>query len=200
MTTKRAISTGFILLALVLAWGAAYKGVDADAALGPVTKDNGAYMQTVTQEISFSEGGSLSLTNANGSVTVTTWHQPKVWMQATKRVRPSGVGFLARLFGGAGMSREKAAGYLDRIVIEVSKDEKRLGIKTRYPKGARGVSLSVAYEVRVPGKAALTVDTSNGRIAVTGLEGDVRLRSSNGRLECKQSRHNKVAKLVLGVV
>jgi len=45
-----------------------------------------------------------------------------------------------------------------------------------------GKSLKTEYHIRVPKWAAVTVDTSNGDVTATGIEGALRVSATNGRI------------------
>lgn len=113
------------------------------------------------------DGGTLSIENINGDITITGGPGNEVQIIATKK---------------AG-SQE----YLDGIEIHVSADNNRINIRTQHPKssnrwfGHGDGSGSVTYEVIAPASTNLdSIDTVNGEIEVAGISGDVSADTTNG--------------------
>jgi len=149
----------------------------------------GVHTQTVVKEMAFRPGGSLSVTTSNGSITVSSWDEPEIRIEAEKRmnVRSSGINVFGIRFRSRRPFRsvEEAERYFADLEIGVSGDENDMEVTTRYPRKKRNVGISVSYEVRMPRDAKLTLRTSNGTISVADISGTVRLRSSNGRVACE---------------
>lgn len=155
-------------------------------------KINGVHTQTVVREVTFRPGGSLEVTTANGSITVSSWDEPKIRIEAEKRinVRSSGISVLGIRFRSRRPFRtvEEAERYFAELKVDVSGDEDDVEVTTRYPRRIRNVNVSVSYEIRMPRDAELVLRTSNGKISVADISGNVRLKSSNGRVECEHVR------------
>lgn len=113
-------------------------------------------------------GGTFQLENVNGSVLVEGWNRDEVQVRAVKT-------------GSAGL------GDLDRVRIEVQSSPGALAVRTRYP-AAEGADVAVEYHVFVPYRIMLgSVQTVNGSVRVSGVEGQGRLRSVNGNVEVLDS-------------
>jgi DUF4097 and DUF4098 domain-containing protein YvlB len=110
-------------------------------------------------------GGSFSLENVNGRVTLTTWDEPRVRIEADRAARS-----------------EKG---LRELRVEIEGDGRRVSVRTRTPRGFRfgGSGGRVDYHVTLPADAEVRVSTVNGRIEIEGLAGAVRASATNGRVE-----------------
>lgn len=127
----------------------------------------------VTKEESYSfnisEGGTLSVSNVNGSVRVTGGGGDTVEIHATKSAESQKV--------------------LDKIEIKISQSDDSIEIETDLPDSSRwlnwgGDSGSVSYEITVPSGINLdSIDTVNGQVEVRGVSGDVHAESVNGELD-----------------
>ena len=109
-------------------------------------------------------GGTLSITNVNGSVQVEAWDREEVYLQAVKESKTSPVDE-------------------SRVQIEVASSADALQVVTRYPK-EDGLDVTVEYRVRVPARLLQThVETVNGNVRVRGLRSRGDLRTVNGDVE-----------------
>lgn len=107
--------------------------------------------------------GVVSLENINGSVSIKTWNESKVEVKAIK----------------TGPSQEK----LDLVKIDISSQADHLTIDTIYPKESKNLNVSVKYELTVPKTVNLSnIDTVNGSIEITGLEGNIQTHTVNGSI------------------
>ncbi|MEE8495945.1 MAG: DUF4097 family beta strand repeat-containing protein [Xanthomonadales bacterium] len=127
----------------------------------------------VTEEESYSfelsEGGRLSVSNVNGSITVTGGSGDSVEIVAIKTA-----------------DNQKA---LDGIEIEITNTADSIEIETDLPNSSRWFGggnngASVTYEIKVPASTNLdSVETVNGHVEVGGVLGDVQAESVNGSLD-----------------
>jgi DUF4097 and DUF4098 domain-containing protein YvlB len=126
-------------------------------------------------------GARVSLANVNGTITIRAWDQPRVRIQAQKRVRAAG--------------NDRAREAMADLKIEIVPSDGGLRVITRYPKrddglgfldwmigGGGGVNASVTYEVDVPRTMNLDLDTTNGGIDVNDIRGSHRIETTNGRI------------------
>jgi DUF4097 and DUF4098 domain-containing protein YvlB len=126
-------------------------------------------------------GARVTLANVNGSITIRAWDQPRVRIQAEKKVRAS----------GAQRAREAMA----ELKIEIASSDGGLRVMTRYPKRSDGldfldwlfgggshVNASVTYEVDVPRSMSLDLDNTNGGIEVSDVRGSHRIETNTGRI------------------
>ncbi len=128
---------------------------------------------TRTEEFRYplNEGGRVSLENVNGDVRITGGDGDEVVIVATKRA-----------------SREEN---LDRLEIRIDASADMIRIDTRHPQSRWGWNNdnggSVSYELSVPASASLDgIETVNGEVHITGVEGEVRASTVNGDLELDQ--------------
>lgn len=143
----------------------------------PVAADTA--QERFEQTYAFSAGQRLSLENTNGDVWVETWDRDEVLVQATKRVKTRG-----------GASADEV---LADVRIEVEVDARGIEIETEYPRRGLGffgwndASISVEYDIKVPRRANLELQTVNGEIEVAGVAGDLQLSSTNGGISVVDS-------------
>ena len=124
--------------------------------------------QEYAQRYALPSGGHFSLENVNGKVEIEGWERSEVEVSAVKTTE--------------GDQRE-----LDRVRIEVKRDEDQLSVRTVYPDG-QAVEVAVDYHIRVPRRVLLnTVETVNGSVRVEGIDGAGDLRSVNGNVEVLDS-------------
>ena len=126
------------------------------------------YRDEIDRSFTLPSGGSVSLDNVNGDVTVSVWNSDEVRIQATKSA--------------------SNADLLDRLEVEITQSGSTLRIETRYPtqKGGWGHNghSKVEYALTVPVWANLDgFDLVNGNLRVDGLDGDIDAESVNGTIE-----------------
>jgi len=116
-----------------------------------------------TRTARFASPGSLQVdAGMNGGISVTAWEGSqvevvaKVWAQAPSEAR----------------ARELAE------AVRVRLDGDRLGADG--PDTGRREGWGVSYEIRVPARTDLELDTHNGGIHVEGVSGDIRFQAANG--------------------
>ncbi len=134
---------------------------------------SGSLFASVTEEETFSfklnEGGRFSISNVNGSITVTGGSGDSVEIVAFKKAD----------------NQED----LDKIEIEISHSADEIVVETELGKSKGWFSYnnnsgSVKYDVTVPAGTWLdTVDTVNGDVTISGVSGKVVAESVNGGLE-----------------
>jgi len=127
----------------------------------------------VTEEETFSfplnDGGRLSVSNVNGSVTVTGGSGDTVEILAIKKA-----------------DSQKT---LDKIEIEITHTADAIVIETDLPGSDHWYNFSgdggqVTYEISVPAGTNLdSVETVNGDVEISGVSGDVEAESVNGDLD-----------------
>jgi hypothetical protein len=124
-------------------------------------------------------GGSFVLENVNGSVRVEGWAREEVEVRAVK-------------------SAFRDPRDLERVQIRVVSLPGEVAVRTLYPEG-QGVEVAVQYVVHVPYRVLLgNVQTVNGSVVVSGVEGRGDLRSVNGNVEVLDSSGRFSAKTTNG--
>lgn len=123
-------------------------------------------------------GGTVTLDNVNGGVTIEAWDRNEVQVVADKEVKAK--------------TDEVARKAMQQVQIQVGKSAGRLDIVTKLPKRDNGlfewmagnnVNINVRYQVKVPRKAALDIETVNGGIRLAGTHGKATAETTNGALE-----------------
>ena len=138
--------------------------------------------ETFDRSLNVRPGTSLEVENVNGSITITAWNQPRVRIQAVKKVssRDSNVARQA----------------LNALRIEVQQSDRVVKIDTIYPKrgddeslidmifgGSNNVNASVKYEISVPRSMNIEADTVNGSVRISGVAGEIEADTTNGKIE-----------------
>jgi DUF4097 and DUF4098 domain-containing protein YvlB len=109
-------------------------------------------------------GGTFSLRNVNGSITITTWKEEKVDIKALKTTKGD-------------------PDNLKEVEIEVEATANSVSVDTIFPKW-RNVRVSVQYEVKVPQGVNLgRVRSTNGSVHITGPVGNTKASTTNGRVD-----------------
>src|SRR5580704_1051376 len=115
-------------------------------------------------------GGKVSVESFNGSIEVAGWDQNSVEVNGTKHAS----------FHDA----------LEEIKIDIDSTPGAIRIRA-HPGASRFRNAGVRFSIRVPRKAVLElISSSNGRIEIDGVEGDARLRSSNGGIRVLRLKGN----------
>lgn len=120
---------------------------------------------TVVETRALDPGGAFTLENVNGRVTVATWSEPRVRIEAEKAASSE-----ARL-------RE--------LRVEIDGEGRRVDVRTRMPGGwlFGGGGSRVEYRITLPEGARVLVGTVNGSVEVTGVTGGLRASTTNGSVE-----------------
>ena len=126
----------------------------------------------------FVEGGSIYLENVNGNTEAKSWNRAEVEVKALIKVK-------------AGDAKEAEA-TLGKVEILINKSLNKINIEVDYPKNAKGSGLwnllfgkgkpvvSTSFWLTVPKKSDLDMNTTNGKVEVSDIEGKVLSRSTNG--------------------
>ena len=138
--------------------------------------------ETVDRTFDVRPGANVALSNVNGSITVSSWDQPRVRVVAYKEVE-----------GGREVAREA----MKQLRIDLVPRDGGLLVKTHHPKEAHGiasffdwmtgndVNASVRYELTVPKTMNLDIENTNGAIRLSDVSGKLELGTTNGRIEAK---------------
>jgi hypothetical protein len=120
------------------------------------------YQQDFHFSYPLSAGGNVRIENRNGSVEISGWDRETVEIDGTKY---------------AGTESR-----LNEIKIDVVASKGAVAIRTMPPPDRFG-GYGARYVIHVPLRAELgTIETSNGAIRVTGIDGSAYLRTSNGSI------------------
>ena len=125
---------------------------------------SGAVTETIRQTHPLAADGAITLSNVNGTITITAWDRNEVAIEAVKKA--------------------ENAEDLARIHVNIDAQPARLAITTEHEKSwplGRNIRGEVAYTLRVPAGARLEkVESVNATITVAGMRAPVTLRTVNG--------------------
>ncbi len=124
--------------------------------------DSNRFKEDFSYSFPLKEGGRIDVDNFNGSIEITAWDRDSVDVTGQKYASTQDL--------------------LEAIKIDIVPSPDSIRIRTVRPVERRG-NMGARYILRVPRRVVLDrIVSSNGGIRVNGVEGDARLRSSNGRI------------------
>jgi DUF4097 and DUF4098 domain-containing protein YvlB len=138
--------------------------------------DAAGYQAIVDQSYALAAGGSVSLDNVNGDVSIEVWENSEVRIYAVKSA--------------------SSPELLELLLVEVDAEPDAVRINTHYPstrdsKYDKEDHSQVEYTLTVPRSAKIDdVDLVNGSLTVVGVEGGVKAETVNGNIvvrECSGS-------------
>lgn len=135
--------------------------------------------ETVTATVNIAVGGSLSMENVNGAITVTGGNGNEVVIEARKRVD------VYRTWGSGAEPEE----FLDDLEVLIDEDDGNVSIQTVVPSAlfTSGVVSVVDYTVTVPRNIDLSIENSNGRVEVAEVTGGIVIDNVNGSVETEDT-------------
>lgn len=142
-------------------------------------------LEEVSETYSLENGGSISVDNVNGDITIDTWGGREVKLDYT-------------IYGDSEKDR-------DRIRVNISHQSNHLRVETIHSK-SRGWwgndnHGSVEYRLMVPVDAELRgIDTVNGDISIRGVEGEVNAETVNGSVDIEGLRADAKLSTVNGSI
>ncbi len=137
-------------------------------AAAPAWAGPGPLDETFQRTYPMPSRGQVTLANVNGSVRIEGWEKDYVEVRAVKR--------------SLGESRD-----LQRVRIEVETLPQALNIRTRYPEN-NPAGVEVEYRIKVPYQVSLSrVETVNGNVFVSGMDGAGDLLTVNGDVDVYES-------------
>src|SRR4030042_1768765 len=156
------------------------------------------YEEKFDKTVALAKDGKVDIGNISGDITVMTWSQDQVKIEALKVSQAS--------------SLEKAKENAAKVTIEVIPEGSLLRIETKYPKsdkfwGGDSVNVSVDYKLWIPEKAALkannisgdiTAEAIGGAAALRAVSGDIQLTKAAGGADCNSGSGNVTVADVTG--
>jgi DUF4097 and DUF4098 domain-containing protein YvlB len=170
MRNRRMKRTGWIAISLLLVFSLA------------AAKEK--YEEKFEKTVALAKDGKVDISNISGDITVLSWNQDQVKIEALKISEAS--------------SLEKAKENTAKVTIEVVPEGSLLRIETKYPKsdkfwGGDSVNVSVNYKLWIPEKAALkatnisgdiSAEAIGGAVALKAVSGDIHLTKAAGGADC----------------
>src|SRR4030042_768705 len=120
------------------------------------------YEEKFDKTVALAKDGKVDISNISGDITVMSWNQDQVKIEAVKYSEAS--------------SLEKAKENAAKVTIEVVPEGNILRIETKYPKSVKfwagdSVDVSVEYKLWIPEKAALKAINVSGDITAEAIGG-----------------------------
>lgn len=126
--------------------------------------------EEIVKTFALKPGCNITVENTNGFINLEGWDQEKVEVTAVKSAR--------------GYDIRDAEENLKRLEVSFDQTGNDLKIETRYPRRLR-FGGSVSYTLRVPRKANVDLQTTNGHVSVSEIDGKIRVHSTNGALKAE---------------
>lgn len=144
-------------------------GLLAAALLFPITVHAQNTVETYSDTVPLAEGGSVTVDNHEGSITVTAWDRSEVQYQVR-------------------VEAERGADHPERTTVSVNRSSQRLDLKTEHDDSGNGGFfdwggsniMPVHYTLQIPATARLTIDDHESNIEVTGLRAELRIDTHEG--------------------
>ncbi len=139
-----------------------------------------SYKETVKKKIEFAPGGKVLVKNTNGRIEVEGWSKNTVLIEAVKKVKAS--------------DQDEAREYLEEIRVQIEQHGDEIRVTTRMPRMSNSfwdwifgstVTGAVSYRIRVPYQTHLELRTTNGRIEVQNVNGEIDVKATNGKIKCE---------------
>jgi hypothetical protein len=125
-----------------------------------------------TRTYPLTAGGEVRIVNTNGKIEVEGVDGSTVEVRAERIAR--------------GATDAAARELLPRIVIREDNKPDRVSLETERMSGIMiGAAFEVRYHVRAPKNAVINVTNTNGQVALTALDGNVRAHTTNGGVNGK---------------
>ena len=132
----------------------------------------------VHRAVDLNANGHLSLVTHNGTISITTWNQPRVDIDA--RIEPA---------------QFSSNDDVDKVEVRVSGSGSDVRIETNYDAiperhnwfgGTNRELPPVHYTISVPATASIDIADHNAEVRVAGVQGDVRVNAHNGSIDLSQ--------------
>ena len=141
---------------------------------------------TKNDRFDFGAGGTVTITGApTGSIRVAGSQKNEIEITATIELQAGTEADLARLAEVTGFITEEGPGQTGIVTIGT---HNKIGLKRlpkKFPKNLLGLPFKIDYVINVPRYCDLEIDGGKGDLAVTGVEGTMRINflQTNARIE-----------------
>jgi len=130
--------------------------------------------------------GSFSLANVAGNIEVNSWDKEEVKMMATKSISSRGTDDPEEL--------------LNKIEIEINSQPKNLKIHTRYPVLSWVKNVRVDYQLWIPAKSSVQLESVSGTIQMADHLNRVYAKTVSGNIKLNNIKGNAEVKTISGKV
>ncbi|MBN1124268.1 MAG: DUF4097 family beta strand repeat protein [Sedimentisphaerales bacterium] len=127
-------------------------------------------VQELTAEMP--SGSTLIAESSNGAIDVTGWDQNTCHVVATISAR--------------GWTHEEAMDVAEAVEISLVDTGQRMEVQVQKPSVDLARHIGISFDISVPRQSGIDVHTSNGAITAGSLAGQVKARTSNGRINMEQ--------------
>jgi DUF4097 and DUF4098 domain-containing protein YvlB len=147
-----------------------------------VAASAGTLTETVDRTFDARAGALVSVDNTNGSVTITSWDQPRIRVHAEKIVDRA--------------DDSEARDIMKQLHVVLAPRDGGLTVRTESPRSngmgfwdvlfGHWVQAQVRYEITVPRSMSLDVSDVNGAVRVSGVTGVLKVGTTNGKIEMER--------------
>jgi len=132
----------------------------------------------VHESLRFGYGGTVTIVAAPmGSLSIEGWQRSEVEVTAEIELQARTAADLDRLSPLNNVAIDQDANHI-RIITTGTHDKKFLKrVAKDFPKSLLGLPWKVNYHIKVPAMTALSIDSGNGPIKLSGVEGSIRLNA-----------------------
>jgi hypothetical protein len=140
-----------------------------------------------TEHADLPSGGTITLKNSTGELTVEGWDQPGVEMTTIRSTKLA--------YTAAGPGREKAVHDLNAVKVSMTHEGDGLVVSTDFPRGRRYLprpsvgarDFDLEYKIKIPRGAKIVVDHDAGEIHFVDLTGDIHATTNQGEITLQLS-------------
>ncbi len=183
---KLIAATGFAIVGAALVAGGALAALATDSTRNHDARDSIGTQQEMVRTSTYPSAATsvLDVQSGRGSIVVEAWDRDEVELVETRSVAQT-----SGLFGGVSggwVSKAEARKLLENVRVDTLPDDSALRIRVHEEPLGNEDGVSLKLHVRVPRQTAVRLASTDGAIAVKGIEGGVELHTENGRLTLDQ--------------
>ncbi len=148
---------------------------------GKITRERGEYIETIDKTYKVKKGGTLYLSSDEGPIDVETWFEDKVRVLVIKRADVR--------------NESRAEEIFEEIEVTISKSGNDVMVKARTPwrrSRSRGGYSALSYEITVPYKYNVDLETEGGSVRIADLEGNLNVNTEGGSIKVGQIKNGDV--------
>ncbi len=148
---------------------------------GKITRERDEYIETIDKTYKVKKGGSLYLSSDEGPIDVETWFEDKVRIVVIKKADVR--------------NESRAEEIFEEIEVTISKSGKDVTVKGRTPwrrRVGRGGYPALSFEITVPYKYNVDLETDGGSIRISDLEGNLTVNTEGGSIKVGQIKNGDV--------
>jgi len=151
------------------------------------------FEEKFSKTVSLAPDGKVQIRNLSGMIKVESWARNEVRIDALKVSRA----------GSESRAKSNAA----LVVIDIKESGNMLDIETQYPqtrgglfRGDNSINVSVDYQLMIPEKASLRVNSTSGDVDVQKIGGFTDIHLTSGDLTVSQANNGLQVKVISGGV